>query len=234
MVCLLLDKQIALDAGSLTRHLTLQQQLDLKGVLISHQHYDHIRDIPALIMNCFLNNGTAKIYGSQEVHSALKRHLLNNEIYSRFSDSPAFRFTIMPPSVVFSIDDYVVMPIAVNHSVPTQGYIIKKFGRSFFYTGDTGPGLKDCWLQIEPDLLITELTAPNRFSNSEHAKVHFTPKLLQEELQLFRAIKGYLPKIVVVHMNPSQESEISYELETVSNTLSHEIIMAHEGQEIDV
>lgn len=43
---LLVDQALALDAGSLTASLTLSQQLSLKGVLLTHQHYDHIRDIP--------------------------------------------------------------------------------------------------------------------------------------------------------------------------------------------
>ena len=234
MVCMLLDEQIVLDVGSLVRHLTLQQQLNLKGVLITHQHYDHVRDLPALTMNCFLNNRTVNVYGSQEVQSALEQHLLNDAIYTRFLTNHTLRFTVVQPSTAFNIDDYDVTPIAVNHSVPTQGYLVKKGNRSFFYTGDTGPGLEACWQQVHPDVLITELTSPNRFSNFKSAKVHFTPELLQEELQLFHTLKGYLPEIFVVHMNSALENEIASELEIVSNTLSCKITLAQEGQEIDV
>jgi len=234
MVCMLLDEQIALDAGSLTKHLTLQQQLNLKGVLLTHQHYDHMRDLPALAMNCFLNNGTMNIYGSPAVQSALESHLLNNAIYSRFLNSPALRFTAVQPPNTFSIGDYTILPIAVSHAVPTQGYHVQILQHSFLYTGDTGPGLNECWQQIQPELLITEVTSPNRFSDFGRAKGHLTPILLQEELQAFRALHSYIPRIITVHMNPSAESEIAAELKIVSTTLSCEIILAYEGMEIDV
>jgi len=231
---MLLDEQIALDAGSLTKRLTLQQQLNLKGVLLTHQHYDHMRDLPALAMNCFLNNGAVNIYGSQAVHSALESHLLNNEIYSRFLNSPALHFTAVQPPTTFSIGDYTILPIAVNHAVPTQGYHVKILQRSIFYTGDTGPGLNECWQQIQPELLITEVTSPNRFSDFGRAKGHLTPILLQKELQAFHTLHGYTPRVITVHMNPSVESEIAAELKMVSTTLSCEIMLAHEGMVIDV
>jgi ribonuclease BN (tRNA processing enzyme) len=234
MTCLLLDDHIALDAGSLTRHLTLQQQLSLRGVLLTHQHYDHIRDIPALTMNCFLNNGVMNAYGSQAVYSALEQHFLNEEIYSRFLANQTLHFTVVPPSITFRIDDYDITPVAVNHAVPTQGYLVKKLGRSFFYTGDTGPGLETCWQKVQPDLLITEVTSPNHFSDFGRTKGHLTPLLLQEELQLFRAQHGYLPRVITIHMNPSLESEIATELRDVASALSCAITPAHEGYEVSV
>ncbi|MCL1885455.1 MAG: MBL fold metallo-hydrolase [Dehalococcoidia bacterium] len=234
LACLLLDEQIALDAGNLTKHLGIQQQLKLKGVLLTHQHYDHIRDIPSLAMTCFLNNGTAHIYGSQAVRTSLEQHLLNNELFSRFLDSPALHFTIVQPNATFCIGDYLATPIAVNHAVPAQGYYVKKLNRSFFYTGDTGPCPKEFWQQIQPDMLIIEVTSPNSFSDFARAKGHLTPVLLQEELQLFKTLHGFLPQVITVHMNSAQESEIAAELESVANTLSCKITLASEGQEVGV
>jgi len=234
MTCLLLDEHIALDAGSLTRQLSLQQQLNLKGVLLTHHHYDHIRDLPAVAMNYFLNGCILNAYGSHAVLSALKQHLLNEEIYSRFLDNQTLLFTVVQPSGTFRVNDYDITPIAVNHTIPSQGYFVEKLNRSFFFTGDTGPGLERCWQQIQPDLLIAEMTSPNHFSEIGRIKGHLTPALLQEELLSFRALHNYLPRVITVHMNPSSENEIATELMSVADTLSCEIALAYEGYEVIV
>ena len=54
MVSLLIDGAIALDAGALTSSLSFEAQRKLRAIFLTHQHYDHVRDIPAIAMNLFL------------------------------------------------------------------------------------------------------------------------------------------------------------------------------------
>jgi len=61
---------------------------------------------------------------------------------------------------------------------------------------------------------------------------HLTPRLLKEELAEFKGIKGFLPPVVTVHMNPQLESEIREELEEVSRELGSEITPGYEGMRI--
>jgi len=234
LMCLLLDEVVALDAGSLTSKLSLKEQLALKAVLFTHGHYDHIRDLPMLAMNCFLNSGVVHAYGSQAVREALVEHILNGQVYSRFFERPVLDFYEVEPYTAFIIDRYEVMPVPVSHSVPATGYQVKSEGRSFFYTGDTGPGLSECWSHISPDLLIIEVTASNRFTEFGRESKHLTPELLKEELTAFRKIWNYLPGIITVHMNPSLEDEIAGELKDVACQLGCDISLAHEGLEIQV
>jgi ribonuclease BN (tRNA processing enzyme) len=234
LMCLLLDEIIAFDAGSLTAKLSLRQQLDLKGVLFTHAHYDHSRDLPMLCMNCYLNNGTLHAYGSQATRNALAEHILNGQVYSRFFERPVLDFQIAEPYTPFQIGDYEITPIPVNHAVPSQGYLVKSGGRSFFYTGDTGPGLSDCWSKVSPDLLIIEVTASSRFSDFGRESKHLTPLLLKEELAVFKDLKGYLPKVITVHMNPPLEAEIEEELAEVALALDCDISLGREGNEITV
>jgi phosphoribosyl 1,2-cyclic phosphodiesterase len=217
LMCLLLDEEVALDAGSLTSKLSLKEQLALKAVLFTHAHYDHIRDLPMLAMNCFLNGGVVHAYGSQAV-----------------KERPVLDFHEVEPYTAFTIDRYEVTPVPVSHSVPATGYQVKSKGRSFFYTGDTGPGLSECWSHISPDLVIIEVTASNRFSEFGRESKHLTPELLKEELTAFRQIRSYLPGIITVHMNPSLEDEIAVELNEVACQLGCDILLAYEGLEIQV
>ena len=233
LMCLLIDECVALDAGSMTSRLPLDAQLAMKAVLVTHPHYDHIRDLPMLTMNCFLNGGRVHAYGSQAVKDALSGQILNGKIYSDFFARPVMDFHIIEPNTPFSIDKYQVLPVAVNHSVPANGYQVSQGGHSFFYTGDTGPGLEKCWGHVSPELLIVEVTASNRFTDFGRDSKHLTPQLLKEELSAFCNIRGYIPKVVTVHMNPSLEDEIAVELKAVAAGLKCRISLGYEGLELE-
>ena len=63
---------------------------------------------------------------------------------------------------------------------------------------------------------------------------HLTPQLLQQELLEFRKVKGYLPRVVLVHMNPHLEKEIQEEIAQVAKELEADITLAHEGMRLDL
>ena len=46
--CFLIDNVMALDAGSLASALTVSEQAKVAAVLLTHRHFDHIRDLPTL------------------------------------------------------------------------------------------------------------------------------------------------------------------------------------------
>ena len=234
LVTLLIDDTLAIEAGGLTSSLSIEAQLKLKAVLLTHQHYDHVRDIPAMAMNALFYETDIHIYSTQAVYDALATHWLNGATYPRFlekpQDNPRIKFTVIEPNKVFQIGCYDILPVLVNHSVPTVGYqVTSSDGRIVFYTGDTGPGLADCWQYVSPHLLITEVTAPNRYDEFGRRMLHLTPNLLKEELISFQKQKGYLPPIVLVHMNPRQEKEIEAEVAVLAKELNVSITLAYEG-----
>ncbi len=234
LVSILIDDVLALDAGSLTSTLSIEAQLNLKAVLLTHHHYDHIRDIPALGMNALFYDTSVPVYATRAVRDALASHWLNGTIYASFlekpPESPRIKFTVIEPKKPFKIASYEILPVPVNHSAPTVGYqVASSDGKSLFYTGDTGPGLSEAWPDVAPQLLITEVTAPNRYEEFGRRMLHLTPNLLKEELLAFQKLKGYLPQVYLVHMNPRQEKDIAAEVEQISNELGASITLAHEG-----
>ncbi len=236
-VSLLIDDVLAVEAGALTSSLTFPAQQKLKAILLSHQHYDHIRDIPGIGMNFLLHENSIDVYGTRTVYDALSGYLLNNDIYVNFMErppgKPAIKLKILEPSRAESIHGYSVLPVTVNHSAPTVGFQITSIDhKTVFYTSDTGPGLADVWRQVSPDLLLTELTTSNKYDEFAHTAGHLTPELLQQELDSFREIKGYLPQVVLVHMNPFEERAIEAEIELVARTLNTRIQLGYEGMRI--
>jgi ribonuclease BN (tRNA processing enzyme) len=236
LTTMLIDDVVAIDAGALTSSLTFPAQRQIKAILLTHQHYDHIKDIPTIAFNFAMAWATLDIYSTLPVYQALSL-ILGNKLYPNFlefpQENPSLKFNLIEPYQATQIEGYSVLALPVNHSTPTVGYqVTAADGKTVFYTGDTGPGLKDCWQRISPQLLITELSAPNRFQELYQRRGHFTPNLLKEELTSFRELKGYLPQVVIVHMNPELEEEIKAEIATLAHSLGHPITPAYEGMQI--
>jgi ribonuclease BN (tRNA processing enzyme) len=207
---LLIDDVLAIDAGALTSSLSQAAQRKLKAVILTHQHYDHIRDVPSLGINFYLFEDTLDIFATQATYKVLQSHLLNDIVYANYMTKPPEK-----PSLRFR-------EIEAGKEETISGY-------SVFYTADTGPGLTDVWRQVSPDLLIIEVTTPNGWRDFALKTGHLTPELLQPDLESFREIKGYLPQIVLVHMNPIDETKIKEEIAVVAKALKTEIQIGYEG-----
>ncbi len=236
-VSLLIDDTLAIDAGGLTSSLSFDAQQKLKAVLLTHQHYDHVRDVPALAMNLLLWGSAVTVYSTQSVCDVVSSYLLDGKLYPRFLEQPeprpTLRFVILEPHKPEQVGGYSILPVPVIHSTPAVGYqVTSPDGKVVFYTGDTGPGLTDCWQHVSPQLLIVEVTAPNRYEEFARQSGHLTPSLLDRELREFRELKGYLPRVVLVHMNPDLESEIAGEIAALSQALDSSITLAGEGMRL--
>jgi ribonuclease BN (tRNA processing enzyme) len=238
LTSLLVDDVLAIDVGGLTASLSFKEQHKLEAVLLTHQHYDHVRDIPTLSMNLFLGGASTTIYSIPEVLKVLEKNLMNDVIYPDFRlkrpEDPVISFSVIEPNKTQKILDYDILAVPVKHGVPTVGYQLSAEGKTFFYTADTGPGLSQCWKVVSPQLLITEVTASNKFTEWAVEGGHLTPSLLERELTDFRKLKGYLPRVVIVHMSPHLEKEIAAEVATVAKDLNASITLAREGMEINL
>jgi ribonuclease BN (tRNA processing enzyme) len=238
-ISLLIDGQVAIDAGGLTSGLSLEAQRRIKAVIITHQHYDHIRDLPGLALN-FRHSGVSfDLYAPRPVYDALRSHFFDGVIYPKFMETPAgnptIRFTILDDNRPAMVAGYQVLPVPVKHAVPAVGYLlVSPDGKSLFFTGDTGPGLGDVWQKVAPGLLIIECTLSNRHADRAIEPKHLIPATLGEELLTFRRLQGYLPRVVVIHLEPEDEGAIRAELEALAREIGHPITVASEGMELEL
>lgn len=237
MASLLIDEVLAIDAGGLTSSLSQEAQARLKAVLITHHHYDHVRDIPALAMNFSLQRATINIYATPPVRETIVANLLNGKLYPKFQErppeKPAINFIAVEPYRPELVAGYDIRAVPVSHVDSSVGYqVTSPDGKAVFYTADTGPGLSGCWEHISPQLLIIDVSVPNRYEEYARESKHLTPALLKQELISFRKLRGYLPRVVTVHMNPSLEKEIAVEIVAVAEALSNPVTLAHEGMQL--
>ena len=234
----LVDGILAVDAGSLTSELTFTEQKKIKAVLLSHGHYDHIKDLPAF---AFANSSRkTPVFGTKETLQIFSSHLADGLIYPEFASEESFlaksvlELHPVEPYQTFNVQGYDILPVPVQHPISAIGFEIAKDGKRIFYTGDSGRGLGSVWQHISPELLITDLTFPSRLMAVAQDSGHMCLEMLKNELTEFRRIKGYLPRVILVHLSPQYESDIARDVKKVAKELSLSISLATEGQELVV
>ena len=239
LTTLLIDDTVAVDAGALTSSLSLSEQEKVSHILLTHCHYDHVRDVPAIALNISHFEKNIRVYSQASTLHAISDHILNGVIYPDFTKiptaNPPLEFCPLEPHKVEIIGGYKVLAVPVKHGVPTVGYqITSDEGRSLFYSGDTGPGLSSCWENISPQLLFIDVTLPNRQEEHAVSSGHLTPRLLGEELAGFRRTRGYLPQVMIIHLSPVFEDEIKEEVEQVAKSLGADISLSYEGMRLSI
>jgi ribonuclease BN (tRNA processing enzyme) len=238
---LLVDQQLVIDAGAVTSTLTAEEQSQIKAVLLTHQHLDHVRDVPTLALNGFYSGETLPVFATPETLKSVRDHLLNGSVYPDFTqipsaEEPRLRMVPVRPNLEQEVCEYRVIPVPVTHCEGSVGYFVKSTAeKSFFHSGDTdGEGLAGIWQMLKPDLVIVEVTFPDSEESLARLTNHLTPKMLGMVIATLQETGGEIPRFFVTHMNTQLEPQIQEELHILSKSLDVPITLANEELVIEV
>jgi ribonuclease BN (tRNA processing enzyme) len=237
-ISILIDDRMVIDAGGLTSTLTLEEQLRLEAVLITHRHFDHIKDLPPLVHNLW-ETRSLDLYCIQDVRDMLAAHVFNDllwpAVYLPVDGKHPLVFHTIEPGKPFEVLGYRVLALSVPHTVPAVGYYVERHGKRLFYTADTrSTGGNPPWANLPLDLLIVETTMHSGDDRRAASVGHLTPRSLQGELQAYHTKQGYYPRVVCVHINPGHESRIREEIASLASELGANLDMGHEGMIIEL
>ena len=87
LTCFLIDECVAVDAGSIALALSGKQREQVRDIIVTHPHMDHIASLPIFIDDLFETlTSPVRIYATQEVIALLERDIFNWNVYPRFSE----------------------------------------------------------------------------------------------------------------------------------------------------
>ncbi len=239
LTSLLIDSALVVDAGGVTSALSLSEQKKIKTVLLTHHHFDHTRDLVTLTANTgYYWQGQLVVHAPRYTLDIVTKYLLDGTMYMNFleypsKEKPTLILEAIEPYTRKTIAGYDVLALPAKHSVPAVGYqITSADGKSVFFTGDTTLGISDCWHHISPQLLITEVAGPNEYGDWLKKAGHLCARFLKEELTQFRQLKGYLPRVIVIHIGNVFEQKIKEEVAQVAQELEADISLGYEDMKV--
>jgi ribonuclease BN (tRNA processing enzyme) len=215
----LIDGRFAVDAGAVATVLTLEEQLRLKHVLLTHSHLDHLRDLPLLLINGDRTKDPLQVHATEETLAAMKRHLFIEEIWFEAFTIPIPMIEAMPVAVgpTTTIGGFQVTGFPLHHTVQSTGWLVDDGRSAVFIAGDTdqedclGPVVKKAGPRLKAVFL--EASFPNAFADFAKLTAHLTPDGLGRAA---RALPAGVP-LFVTHMKPGFEDRITGELRELGN-----------------
>lgn len=222
LTTLVIDDTVAFDAGGLAMGCTARQRENIRDVVVSHAHLDHIAGLPLFVDDLFATlEEPIQVYASRQVIDVLENHIFNWSVYPRFSElenafGPVMRYIEFTPGKEFSVRGYNVLPIEVNHKVQSCGFIIDDGSSTIALTGDTAP-TDVFWERVNGlgtlDAVLVECAFPDELADLAEISHHLTPRALAEEIGKLHRTDC---EILIANIKPAYRDQTCSQLQALN------------------
>jgi ribonuclease BN (tRNA processing enzyme) len=216
--CFLVDGKLAIDAGALTASLSLEELLAVDDIVLTHSHFDHVKDVPLLVdLVVGQRRRPVRVHASRACARTLRRSVFNGELWPDFTRIPDRRrpvLEIVPfdPRQSFRIGRYTFRPVPVRHPVESVGFTVSDGRATIGISGDTGP-THAFWKAVNAcprvSALLVELSFPSSLQWLADVSGHLTPSTLRAELA--KLDRDGIP-VLLYHYKPAHLAELRREL----------------------
>ncbi len=214
---ILINGSLLIDAGSAASVLTEDAIEQIRDIIVTHTHIDHIKELPFLVDTLFSNKSRGmRIWGSAPTIEALKTHIFNGHIWPDISELNAtedFLLLHPIPQEGFRTGTLQVRAYPVDHIDGSVCCVITEKGRHVLFSGDTGydQGLFRLVRSLGNDLLalFVEVSFPNRMAEIARLSRHLTPELVAKGLD---GIVSSSTKMIAYHIKPKHLDEVVEQL----------------------
>ena len=217
--CFVIDDKVAIDAGSLAMSTNSIQKSQIRDVILTHAHIDHIAGLPLFIDDLFASIvKPIEIYATEEVIKVLKEDIFNWDVYPDFAElendnGVVLKYCPFEIGKTFRSEHLEVKGLGVNHKVPSVGFIVSDGTSKFAISGDTAE-MESFWnvVNAEKNLnaLLVECAFPNELSGLAAASYHMTPSRLKKELRKFSHLDC---PIFIVNIKPMYYEKVISEID---------------------
>ena len=219
--CLIIDDCVAIDAGSLAMATSTEQKKQIRDVVLTHAHLDHIAGLPLFIDDLFANlKEPIRIFATPEVIEVLEKNIFNWSVYPRFSElknrnGAVLQYQSFKTEKEFTVKHLRFKAIPVNHKVPAVGFIVSDNDLTCAVTGDTT--LTDAFweaLNKEENIntLLIECAFPDQLEELALTSHHLTPAKLKKELT---KLKHQNCQVYVINIKPMYFEDVVSQIENL-------------------
>ncbi|MEZ5347128.1 MAG: 3',5'-cyclic-nucleotide phosphodiesterase [Pyrinomonadaceae bacterium] len=216
--CFIVDDCVSIDAGSLAMSANAIQRENIRDIVLTHAHIDHIAGLPLFIDDLFATIvKPVEVYATQEVIDVLRSDIFNWNVYPDFSElrnenGVVLRYQPFTPGQKFHIKHLTFKALGVNHKVPAVGFIVSDGNSTFAITGDSSE-MDEFWDTVNRvpgiDALLIECAFPDGLNELAEISHHLTPGRLKNELAKFEHKEC---PIFVINIKPAYYDQVSVEL----------------------
>ena len=216
--CFLVDDALAIDAGALTSSLPLEALARVDDIVLTHSHFDHVKDVPLLAdLLVGRRERPVVVHASTECARSLREDVFNDRLWPDFTRIPDRRrpvVSIKPfdPRRRFRAGRYTVRPVPVAHPVESVGLVVSDGDAAIAISGDTGP-TEAFWDAVnrtaEVRALLVETSFPTRLQALADVSGHLTPRTLARELD--KVERNGFP-VFLYHLKPAYAAELRSEI----------------------
>ena len=217
----LVNDTIAIDAGGIGLMSPPEKQKQIKAVVLSHSHVDHIASLPIFLDNVYNpKDDCVTVYASDDVQDCLRRDVFNDRVWPdliRMSDggAPFVAFETIIDGNAFQIGDVLITTLSVDHVVPCYAFLIEEQAAAVAIVTDTGP-TEQVWKAVNAcqnlKAVFLEASFPNSFQWLADKSKHLTPAQFAAESE---KISCDVP-LIAIHLKPNFHDEIVSELTSLN------------------
>jgi len=218
LACLVINDRLAIDAGSLAMAATDKIRLELRDVVLTHAHLDHIAGLPLFVDDLFASlDRPIVVYALKEVIEVLERDVFNWSVFPRFSElsiasGAAIEYKAVQYGNNFEAAGLNCKLFRTDHKVPAAGVIVSDGESTVVISGDTATldTLSEAVSDIE-DLraILVECAFPNELADIARNSHHMTPEVLYEQLAKLRPTCP----VFVINIKPRYRDEVVRQLD---------------------
>lgn len=229
----LIDDLVAIDAGCVGFYRDPKAQAQITSVFLGHSHADHVCSLPMFLMN--IEDEADKplaVYGSQAVLDSLRTDMFNGRVWPDFlaftrDGRPLVTLTPLESEQPVAIERLTVTPVAVDHVVPTFGFLVDDGTTAVAFSSDSAP-TERLWAlaRKEPRLraVFLGVSFPDSLEPLARKAGHLTPGLARGEIdKLPRGID-----VIAVHIKASHREVVVNELRALGLT---NVVIGESGHE---
>lgn len=243
----LVGRHLLVDAGTGVGDLTLAEMADIRHVVLTHSHLDHIAALPLMLDAVGARRRQPlHVHALPETIAALRTHVFNGVIWPNFEhlptiDAPFVRLHALQTGQRLQLGELEVEALPAAHTVAAVGYAVCAGGAQaphWVFSGDTGlnPAFWHRVNQLPVGLLVMETAFSERESALAAVSQHLCPSTLAAQLDMMAPGVAY--PVFITHTKPAETESIMQEImqlnlqRQAAGLRPHTVAWLHTGQEL--